>query len=958
MKYRYGNSSLKLAASLLVIASVMPAATYAQTADPAPAADDNAVEIVVTGSRIRRDPVRQAAPITHLDQADIKRTGLTSLTDILQRLPGTTGGINSRSNSSGNNGNPPDGGGVGAGSAEVDIRYLGSRRALVLVDGQRFINGTAASGVPAAVDLNAIPESLIERVEILRDGASAVYGSDAISGVVNIITKTKQEGWAFSGQTGAYDKGDGVTELYNYSYGHTFDSTGGSLIIGGNYARQGSIFKGDRALYRFPTPGATQCDSNCSSGTPNARVIVTNPLTGESMNITLKAPVLTGKPFIDLTDPTGPNSDYKAFTVADRFNFSPYNYILTPNKRVGTFVSYVQPLGDRANFKFKATYNERSSANQAAPLPLFVGPDAGNGNLLDTISIDKTNPYNPFGFSLSAGGVGGAGANYAFIGKRLVEAGPRHFEQKVNTAYFNAGFDGNFDSFGKTWYWDVSGIYATNKATQTMSGNINAAKLAKALGPLADCTGECVPFNIFGGEGAVTKDMLNYVLFQQNDASQQSMVDFSANITGSLFELPAGPLGVAAGVEFRRLAGSFDPDPVVAAGLGSDIPALPTRGSYNVKEIYAEADVPLLKDLPGVRLLEATFAIRYFDYSTSGSDSTTKAGLSWKPVNDLRLRATWSEGFRAPSIGELYGAPSRFDGGVADPCSGFNTSGVSATIKANCITLGVPADGSYVQLNGQLPIITGGNKALKPETSESTVVGFAYSPSWAKSLPFADALSLEADYYDIKVDNSITSISADVLLNNCVTSLDATSCAAITRSATGSITQIRGILQNVGTLESAGVDLTLNYRAPQTALGRFGLIWQATFLDKYQTSLPSATGVTVLDYKGVENNGQAYPENRSNVTLTWQKGNMFGSLTGRYISELDEPNYNNTMKATTYTDIQFGWTPEKLGGKYEFAIGVNNLFGKTAPICLACGGYDAAYDLQGQFGYIRLSYKN
>ena len=325
----------RMGVALGAMLAAMPA--YAQTST-APAGSTAQVDegdtVVVTGSRIRRDPLDQAAPLTSIDNADIARTGLSSIGDVLQRLPGSAGGLNSRFNSSGNNGNPPDGGGVSAGSAEINLRYLGSRRTLVLLDGQRFINGTAASGVPGAVDLNAIPDSMIDRVEVLRDGASTTYGSDAIAGVVNIITKKRQNGFLASAQVGAYPQGDGVTQNYQLSWGHRDEGSGVSVVAGVNYIKQGEVFAGDRPYYSFPNPGATACTSSCSSGTPNGRFLVNNPLTGNGMDLTLKSNPLTTTRF-DPTNPTGPNSDFKSFTVADRFNFRPYNYLLTPQERFG-----------------------------------------------------------------------------------------------------------------------------------------------------------------------------------------------------------------------------------------------------------------------------------------------------------------------------------------------------------------------------------------------------------------------------------------------------------------------------------------------------------------------------------------------------------------------------------------------------------------------------------------------
>src|SRR5438309_2395588 len=228
--------------------------------------------IVITGSRIRRDPLSQDQPVTFVDSEDIARTGLSSAADVLQRLPSSGGALNSKFNNSGNFGNPPDGGGVGAGAAEEDLRYLGSKRVLVLVDGLRYVNGASASGVPGSTDLNSIPESMIDRIEVLQDGASAVYGSDAIAGVVNIITRKKQQGLRLSAQAGVFGQGDGATYNLQGSWGTHFGGT--DIVVGGNYVRQDGISSGDRSISLFPTPGTTACDSSCSSGTPLGRFIV------------------------------------------------------------------------------------------------------------------------------------------------------------------------------------------------------------------------------------------------------------------------------------------------------------------------------------------------------------------------------------------------------------------------------------------------------------------------------------------------------------------------------------------------------------------------------------------------------------------------------------------------------------------------------------------------------------
>ncbi|MEA3029606.1 MAG: iron complex outerrane recepter protein [Sphingomonadales bacterium] len=946
---RFGSATLAIAAGMTAWAA--PAIAQ-QTPPAATTPSTNDEPIVITGSRIRRDPLDQDQQVVFVDRADIDRTGLTSTAEVLQRLPGSGGALNSRFNNSGNFGNPPDGGGVGAGAAEADLRYLSSRRVLVLVDGLRYVNGASASGVPGSIDLNSIPEAMIERIEVLQSSAAAIYGSDAIGGVINIISRRSQEGWIASAQLGSFGEGDGFTQNYALTWGTGTSEGGTRLVIGANYVKQDEVSSGDRSISLFPTPGTTACDNSCSSGTPLGRFIVLGN------NLTLRHPVLTGRPVYNPLNPTDPASDYKAFTTADRFNFAPYNFIQVPLERYGGFVNFTQEIGERTHFLLRAVYNRRNSSNQAAPLPLFVGPDAGNGNRLDNITIDASNPFNPFGTLRSGrnpdGTSNGQIPNYNFIGRRVVENGPRRYDQSVDTYYAAATLDGGFEMAGHDWFWDVNGVWGRNRAKQEVHGNINAANLTTALGPVAACTAPCVPFNIFGGEGSITDAMLGYVAFTQRDSSRQKLWDFSANLTGSLFDLPGGPVGLAIGVEHRDLSGSFDPDPTVAAGNGSDIPALPTAGGYNVDEAYAELRLPLLRDTPFFHRLEFTGAARYSDYSTSGSTTTFSAGINWEPIENLLFRGSWAEGFRAPSIGELFGTPSRFDQEVEDPCSGM-TGATPANIRANCIADGVPANNSYVQLNAQLPVVTGGNDQLLPENSESWGFGMVWRPS------FAPRLSLEANYYNITVDGAIAAIDAETLLGRCATAGDALSCAAIDRSASGQVTQIRGFLQNIGSIETDGIDLSLIYRGGQGSAGTFNLIWNASFLLNYRVTVPATTGFTTIDREGTEQGSpdQVFAKFKSTGIIDWTLGEIGASVTGRYISGVDESN-GNRLDARFYTDLQLRWAPGWMNDGLTFAIGANNLFDVDPPACFTCGLNNmdpTTYDVPGTFFYGRVTFR-
>ena len=964
------NSTLILRAGVSLGALVISGASMAQSALPpediankpattvaTPAAEE---AIVITGSRIRRDPLSQDSPVVVVDKDAIDKTGLSAVADVLQRLPSASGGLNSKVNNSGNLGNPPDGGGVGAGSAEIDLRYLGAKRTLVLVDGLRFVNATSASGIPATVDLNSIPANAIERIEVLQAGASPLYGSDAIAGVVNVITVSRQKGLRLSAQYGEYlGKGDGQTQDYQASWGN-----GGqgpiSIAAGATYVKQDAVRSADRSISQFPNPFQTTCNipsSGCSSAAVNGRFLTFN-----------------GSQTIGTAPDNTPTlGELRPFTNADRFNFAPFQYILTPSERYGGWASLKADIGANTHLRVRGSYVRRNSQNQAAFEPLFIGPDAGNGagSLFDTLSFDVTNPFNPFGVTLESGAnpdgtPNRRTPNYSFIARRLVEAGQRTFTQKVDTYSLTATLDGKVPLFGSDFYWDINGLYGDNRARQEFTGNVRADRVALAIGPLSTCnaTPGCVPLNLFGGAGTITPAMLDYIAFTEHDRSKQKVASFTANLTGDLFTLPAGPVGVAVGFEHRYQSASFTPDPIVAAGLGADIPAAPASGHYNVDEVYGEIRVPILKERPGAYSLEVNGALRHSRYSISGSSTTyTFTGL-WKPVHDLLLRTAYSTGFRAPSLGELFGGRSRFDLPANDPCTSaagglFPTN---ATVRANCIANGVPASGSYAEdQGGQLPVITQGNQNLKPEKSRNFTAGIVYSPEWARR--GGGGLTAELNYYDIDLKNAIGAVDPNVTLNNCALLGNAASCALVKRTANGFINEIDGTLGNLDSIRTKGLDATIVYRTGPTGAGRFGLAVNATRLLKYQ--LTASNGFVVLNRVGTERGSpdQAYPKWKGNATIDWNLGDFAASLTGRYIHSVTEqggPGGSNKLGSRLYTDAQFIFTPSMLGRRVALTLGVNNLFDRDPPACFTCSvnNYDpTTYDVPGRFGYARITYK-
>ena len=975
------TGSLLVSAVTMALGVVLPSVSMA-----ADEMDAQMEEVVTTGSRIRKAAIDENAPILSITGEDLDKSGLTSVADFLQRLSVSGSPLNTRFNSSGNFGFPPDGGGVGAGAAQVDLRHLGSKRVLVLVDGVRWVPGSSGSGVPGAVDLNTIPVSIIERIEVLEDGASAIYGSDAIAGVVNVITKKDYDGMEASAYYGSFSEGDGETQEYTIATGMSSDR--GSVFFNLSYTNQDRVNAADREQSRFPVPRTGVAFG--SSGTPQGRFVLTDPNTSTFINCTT-LPTFNGVPSYDPAAPCGAGDDFVPWAEGangTRFNFSPFNLVVTPSKRTSVYGQSQFEISDNINFYMKGLYTNRKSTNQAAPEPIFIGSDAGNGNILDTISVDVTNPYNPFGFTVDAD------AQAYFMGRRPLESGPRIFKQDVNTYYVGAGFDGEFSFADRDFYWDVNANYSRNHADQRKFGAHNARKIKDALGPAFEASpgvfqcgtpanpiDGCVPLDFFGGQGtdgsgSITPEMLGWIGFIQHDVSENTLTSVSANVTGDIVDLPAGALAFAAGFEHRKQDGFFEPDGVVASGDTAGIPAKPTSGGFDVDELYVEFDVPLVMDKTGIKELGLSAAIRTSDYSTFGSESTGKFGLRWKPTDELLFRGTYGEGFRAPNIGELFGSQTRFDAQLNDPCSDFNNSGVSQQIKDNCIAQGVPADGSYVQFNPQISVITGGNINLRPETADSYTLGGVYNPAWVDNVGWLDNMELAVTYFSHEVSGAIQAVDAQTQLDACALTNDPAFCSAIGRTGSGVINSFQNTLTNIGGIDTNGYDVNVTAMFPETKFGQFSVAWYNTFLKEFTEILADPTqpsGFRQRSLEGREETDSAWPEWKSTMIVDWLRGDWGGTWTARLVDGItedcnsdlindfdlcsDEANAQNSLGTTVYHDAQVRFIPSQLDGMWEFSLGVNNVFDRDPPLCFSCSlnGYDASsYDIPGgRFWYLQ-----
>ena len=887
-------------------------------------ADDPALEtVVVTGSRIAYSPTDGPQPLTVVTRDDIEASGLLSIGDLIQRLPVQGSGVNRTYNNGGD------------GSIRVELRALGSARTLVLVNGKRWV--ASGEGANSSIDLNTIPMAAIERIEVLKDGASAVYGSDAIAGVVNIILRKNVEGIEFSHQTGGFaESGGGDEQTYSVLGGVTTDRA--RLTIGASLTAIDALSNADRQQT------AKRPDNGGSSGTPQGSFSYEG-VVGDSRSFTLR----------EGEAGTDPSHFREWMSPDDRFNYNPDNYIQTPNERRNIFLNGSYALTENISFLFDALYQNRLSDQLLAPTPLFWGFSADEG-------IDATNIHNPFGITFCGfSGTNNLGADCSelsedvaigWFGRRMVEAGGRNYLQDIETFRGGFGFEGGL---GDRWNWEVYWSWAQNKALSTTEGLLNTDAIRKALGPASGCTGDCVPLNVFGGQGtdanyegdgrwsgsgSITEAMLNYISFEAHDNGGNDMKNLNAQITGTVFDLPAGPVGAAFGYEYREESGYTSPDALIVTGATSGNASQPTNGSYDVTEFFAEIGIPLLSGAPLAESLDINVAVRHSDYSTFGRTTNGKYNVMWRPHNDFLLRVTVSDGFRAPSIPELFFGQSDSYPELQDPCDvdspNFTGSGNMQT-NANCQAHGVP-DG-FVQPNSQIRITVGGNPELQPEESENFSVGLVYQPGWL------EGFQAEIDWFDIEISNTIASIGSQNILEQCYSDTPQY-CEHVDRGAGGFVTDLRNLNTNVGALAVSGIDLALSWSGVDTDWGIFDFAWDMTQYDEWESTDALGTRFQDLGYVfGSSRNNNV--DLRSTAHVGWVHGPWSARWSWQYIAEGNgvansPPSYDidgnydpgdevRILDAMLYNDVVASYLWERNAYSVTVAAGVDNLLDQDPP---------------------------
>ena len=903
--------------------------------------------IEVTGSRIKRTDIETSQPIFSLSREDIAAQGLTSVGDVIQNISANGSTLNTTMNNGGN------------GETRVDLRNLGSNRTLVLVNGRRWVGGTGLGG---AVDLNTIPTAAVERIEVLKDGASSIYGSDAIAGVVNVILRQNFDGAEANAYLGQFDKGDGTTQAYDFTVGSVGDRW--SAMLGVGYVKQEPVWAGDRDISAVPVFGSTP-GLGGSSTTPDGRYCILDTTTFACANP-------DGAYGLWKADPNDPRGWSEWGGTPDNFNFAPLNYLLTPQERVSVFANGSLDISDNLRFKTTVTYNQRKSEQLLAAMPVVVGfPGASQGS---DIVISADSLYNPYGQDIN------------WIQRRAVETGGRSFKQVVDTFAFNGAFEGTFDVADKPFDWEAGMFYGENRSNNSTNGLLTYTAIRNALGPsMLDSTGNpicvttpgdastaipgCVPANFLGGAGSLTPEMLNYLTFEAHDQFEYKQKSYYASIGGDLFDLPGGPLAFSFGLEHREESGFDRPDALINAGDTTGNARTATEGSYKLDEAYLELAIPVLSDVPGARLLDFSVATRYSDYSNFGDTLNSKFGFRWKPIDDLMIRGNYAEGFRAPSINELFAGVGDSFPTISDPCSTINFGGLSAAAQARCTADGVPS-GGYNQVNSQIRISVGGNPNLLPEKAENYTFGFVYNPSWL------EGFDVSLDWWKIELTDTITTFTGQQILDDCYEEGNAQACSLITRGGGGLITDLLAAGLNIGSTEVEGYDMTVNYRLPETSWGKFSFVWDSTYLSHYENDGDGDN--LVGEYAG--GFGPNYWRLRSNLGVRWEMGDWGATWNMRYYSAMDEDcsGFNaantqllcsdpdrristgaapeNEVEATVYNDASVYWNAP---WNAKIAVGINNILDEDPPFSASAfaNSFDAQYEVPGRFLYMRYTQK-
>jgi len=960
---------------------------------PALAQEEVLEEIVVTGSRIARPDFESASPIVSITRESFERTGATSVDVVMNRLPQFVPDITSTSN------NPSNGG-----QGNIQLRGLGPKATLVLLDGRRLVpaNGTGV------VDVNIIPPALIESVEIVSGGASAVYGSDAVAGVVNFKLKPKFDGVELDASGAIADRGDGQEWSAGITAGTGFADGRGHVLGHASYTEREAITYAQRGFSRYALgyfgPGAG------GVGPDGGFLAQGSTLLAEAGTRGFRpAPAALTALFASYGFPAGTvplqnnnlsfNQDGTLFTVGNRtpgsvvnfrgerdpllfndrlysYNYAPWNYLQLPLERLSGLLKGSFELGGGHELFGQALYADYSADTALAPTPATQ------------LFVPATNPYIPSDLKFLMDSRANPAGDLRLV-KRLDEIGPRTASSRYDVYQITAGARG---PLAGDWQYEAYVQYGENEQREKQSGNVLRSRVNDLVYAPDGGLSVCGEFNLFR-LGAISADCASYIAAAGVNRAgyEQTIVEMSAN--GSVLDLPAGELKIAVGVMHKRDEYFYRADPIASVILDDGLPDIQgfnasddITGSDNNTDVYVEALLPLLADLPGVHRLEASLGYRYSQYESAGGADAWKAELTYQPVDVLRLRGSLQRAVRAPSVFELYEprlpteqvlSPPPF--GVLDPCTAGSAErrGPDGTrVEALCLAQGVPADllANFEDTDGIIRGVAGGNPDLEPETADTLTLGVVLDSPFAT--PLLSGMQLSLDWYRIEVEDSIDYVFNYTYIPLCYdarTNPDYSAanvwCGFFSRDPrSGEIDRFNDTLFNLVGYQVSGVDLQLDWRVdvgPGTATFNAIVSWMDEYEQRAARGLPVVDGVGFVGNDGSALNGlgRSLPEWKWNANLSYEWSPVTLGVQWRHIDGMQDANrsLDYHIPSFDYFDL-YASIAVDAGGLAGLSLyaGVENLASEQPPLLpsqVQANTDPSQFDVLGRRYFLNLRYR-
>ncbi len=979
--------------SASVLALVSSAAVHAQSgpSESSTASPPQAVaEIVVTGSRISRPDLKAESPISTLSSATIAASGQPSLDRVVGEMPQFEA-----AQGAAEVGDVQGSIGFGGGASYSDLRGIGRNRSLVLMDGHRLMPSTP----DGSIDLNTIPMSMIDSVEVITGGASTAYGSDAVAGVANFKLRQNFSGVQLSAERGGSTRGDGATNEFSALVGGKFDDGKGHAMLDFEYSDRDAVSGSQRSFFTQPSvrflgrpPEGIIFAGGWGSG-------ATAPTIGAVNSVLAGYPGTTPIPGSGAYNGAiGVNTDQSLYTSA-KPGFCAQNYkgvgakvgatvspdCTTAGVVLGNYFAVQVPLTKynffaKADYEFNAhitgyaqlSFSDSTALDQTSP-----GSSKTSAAASQVLKIPVSNPYVQSNAALMSlldsayGGAPPAGSSF-YYSKLLYGWGNRVQDFHYSVWQALAGLKGDIP--GTQFTWDFYGSYGSSNYTGQAHNDISITGINTIL------TNEGVSgcnWNPFGSQ-AVSSACRNYAGRTDSTTDALTSKDFEFSIQGPVFNLPAGPVKVALGADYRQSQYSYQPDSLLVSGdslaYGSDTPS---HGEQDVKELFAETLVPVLSEQPFAKDVSMDLAYRYSKYNSFAGQSTWKADGSWTVFSGLRVRGGYSVAIRAPSLADLFVGQSVSNQNVtSDPCdvqSSYRTGPNAAKVQALCAAQAAAAGSSSYTYNGgvvSIPIQSGGNSLLQPETADTWSLGAVLSP--------VRGLNIAIDYYNINIAGAIASLSPNQILSDCygsaanpTFSAGNSFCDRVQRDpSTGSISMLTSGTFNFNTIKLDGVDTQVDYTFPLNALGlpdNAGRIQVGTIVSylNHYTVTPS-DGTAAVDYAGkvtdglVTSDGEnlySHPRWKANSALTYNNGPFTGTLRWRYIGAManfDLP--GAVVPAMSYFDID---THYVFNTGLTLSVGINNLTDAAPPFIstLELRTDAATYDVIGRTFYVAAKVK-